>query len=83
MANKLNKGVLVDLLKDPEVKAAIEALIVELLGKDKGALLLALLEQLQVGQGEDAPTVKPKWYVRVFNWAKAILPFVLSFFKKK
>lgn len=78
--NKLNKNILTDLLKDDEVRAQVEALIVELLGKDKGALLLALLSQIQENQ---TTTVKKPWWKKVFGWVVALLPYIKTIFVKK
>lgn len=83
MANvKVNKNVLVDLLKDEAVKEQIAAIIIEILGKDKGAVLIALLEQLQTNQGTTTEPKKP-WYKKLISWVSTLLPIVLSFFGKK
>lgn len=83
MANvKVNKNVLVDLLKDEAVKEQIAAIIIEILGKDKGAILVALLEQLQAGQGTTTEPKKP-WYKKLISWVSTLLPLVLGFFGKK
>ena len=83
---KNNKGALVELLKDEEVKAQIKAVIVELLGEDKWALLQNLLNSIGFEADEDTATpepVKEPWYKKLWGFVKSNWMTIVSFFLTK
>jgi hypothetical protein len=84
MAKSINKQALLDLLKDDEVRAQVEALLMEILGKDKGALIMLLLEQLQANTSEvETPVEKKPWWKKLFSWVTVLLPYIVKLFGKK